>query len=237
MNLRVGRPYLYLLLVTLLLGGLLFFTQESSLFALSGVKYNEGAPIVDTLVFVDAYGTNLFDLKFDRYADSIMDNRKVLRVDFDYAIPNKVKITINDIDPIAVALAEGKLYGINAKGYVIPHIPEGRGINLPVISGVDNLKLYDAIRDDELLLVMDNLKEIMEEDREVFMSLANIIMTDTGCVSLFIEGVKPEIVTYPGELAQKVRIVEAFLHDYAPDLSGVKYLDLRSEGLIVAVND
>ncbi len=236
MSFRVRKGYLLLLAVSLLLGSALVYAERGELFVLKDVSYNYSAMSPDTTLFSGMVGTRLFDLELDRYADSLLSRRKILKVDIGYSLPDGIEVTLNDLEPLAVIAGSGEIRGIDCFGHVIPFSDRGRGIDYPILTGIGENGFYKKIKDRRVELVLECLRDLKDSDRDCFLMITNIDFSDEECISVYVEGLNTEVLMYAGDLKKNIRAVEAFLVDYDPDLEQVKRLDLRSEGLIIAVS-
>ncbi len=236
MSLRVRKSYAVLFMISIVMLGVLIFVQYSELFAFNEVRYEDGAVVSDTTLFNTVKGNNLFKVEFSEFADDLLANKKVLKVDIDYSLPDGIEVSFNDMKPVAVALTPDGLRGISAEEYVIPYEASDAGIDCPVLTGCNPGTLYHKISDGTVSLVIENLKRLCNGDRDCYLLLSNIDFSEDDYISVYIDGLRTEIIMYPGDLAQNIKAIEAFLNDYDPDLTQVKRLDLRSEGMIIAVN-
>jgi hypothetical protein len=235
MSFRVRKGYLLLLAVSVLLGSALVYAERGEVFVLKDVRYNYVAMSPDTTLFSDAVGSRLFDLEFGTYADSLLHSRKILKVDINYSLPNGIEVTLNNLEPLAVIAGSGEIRGIDRFGHIIPFSGDSRGIDYPVLTGIGEYDYYRKINDRRIELVLECLKDLKECDRDCYLMITNIDFSDSECISVYVEGLNTEVIMYAGDLKKNMRAVEAFLVDYDPDLEQVKRLDLRSEGLIIAV--
>lgn len=236
MSLRVRKSYVLLLLISIVIMGALVFVQYSELFAFNEVRYEEGAVVSDTTLFNTAKGNNLFKVEFSEFADDLLANKKVLKVDIDYSLPDGIEVSFNDMKPVAAVLTPEGLLGISAEEYLIPFNATESGIDCPILTGYNPGELYQKVDDGEVTLVIENLDNLRDKSRDCYLLLSNIDFSSDDFISVYIDGLETEVIMYPGDLARNMKAIEAFLSDYEPDLSQVKRLDLRSEGMIIAVN-
>jgi len=236
MSLRVRKPYLYLLLITIVMVAGIFFAHYSSLFAFHEVRFEEGAVTADTSLFNTAMGNNLFKVEFSEFAGVLLENKRVLKVDIDYSLPDGIKVSFNKMKAVAVVVTPDGILGISSEGFLIPYEEKDCGIDCPVLTGCKVGSLYQEVLEDDINLVIDNLNRLCTADRDCYLLLSNIDLSSEEYISVYIDGLPTEVIMYPGDLAQSMKAIEAFLSDYEPDLSHVKRLDLRSEGMIIAVN-
>jgi len=236
MSLRVRKSYVMLLSISIVIMGVMIFVQYSELFAFNEVRFKEGAVVSDTTLFNTARGNNLFKVEFSEFAEDLLANKKVLKVDIDYSLPDGIEVSFNDMKPVAAVLTSEGLRGISAEEYLIPFDESASGIDCPILTGYDPGELYQKVDDGEVTMVIENLDNLRDKNRDCYLLLSNIDFSSDDFISVYIDGLQTEVIMYPGDLARNMKAIEAFLSDYEPDLSQVKRLDLRSEGMIIAVN-
>jgi len=237
MSLRVRRPYVYLLAAGILLGAGLVSFRYLAAFQLEEVSIApeqferklERLPVT--------MGTNLFSLPVDRTLQDLLEEKKVLRVDLDYALPDGVAIQINEVAPLALALGgDGcRLYGLDALGYVYHFNADRHAPDYPLVTGLTGCRMYERIKSSRVHLTLQQLEQIKHDDADMYLAIATIDFSRDECITVYLDGVPFQVMTYAGKLYRSMMQTKIFLSGFNPELDKIEALDLRSDGLIIAV--
>jgi hypothetical protein len=183
-------------------------------------------------------GENVFNIPPHDAMKGILAEDKIIKVEWNYALPGDIRIEVNDCEPLALAMSvDGRsILAINNTGYIFPYEMQSDMYDAPVITGIDKYKLYKRIANHRIILILNQLNMLKESDEEYYRLLSSIGISDQQYISVFIEGLAMELVVYPGSLCRSILALKEFLHEYNPDLNRAKKLDFRSENIIVTVN-
>ncbi len=237
MSLRVRKPFVYLLMAVVLLGGGLLSFRYLAAFQLEEVsiapKQFEGE--LDHLPV--AMGTNLFSVPVDMTLQDLLEDAKVLRVDFDYDLPDGVNIKINEISPLALTLGGdgSRLYGLDGQGYVYHFDAINHAPDYPIITGLVRCRMYERIQCPRVRLALQQLELIKHNDMDMYQAISTMDFSNDEYIAVCLEGVPFQIKTYAGKLYRSMIQTRIFLSGFNPELDKIEALDLRSDGLIIAV--
>ncbi len=237
-RLNVGKIYQRMLATALLLAVFVGIVKYSGLFKLEHVQVRPYDNLAEYAQINSVTHQNIFSIPVNEILSSLLKHERVFQVDFDYHLPNKIDIKINDIKPAALVMARhGKtIYRMDNKCRLYPtdNIPEE--IDCPIITGVRNCNSYKRITDDRMLLVVNQLELIKEDYTDFYLAISSIDMSHDKHISLYIDGLAIEVRSYAGDLHRSISKLKVFLLDYNPDLTDMHVLDMRSDELIIAVS-
>lgn len=234
MSFRVGRKYKLLFLATIFMLGITLFIKYSDAFDLAEVTTSPENLVNKNDLFAASLGKNIFSISGKRIIDSVIDDKDVFRVDLDYNFPNEIEIRLNEIEPIALVYSNGSILAIDKSGFISEFKSEKTPINCPVITGAEKCLKYKPVKDICLGLLIEQLKILRDEDNDFYMAISSIDLTPSDYLVVSMDGLKPSIKMYAGDLYRDMEYLRSFLLEFNPDLSEVNWLDLRLEGQIIA---
>jgi len=241
MNFHIGKTYRWMLLITLIMAGALAVINFTGMFRLKTIRLVPAEARAESSLLRGAVGRNIFQAPVSEIMRDLLRQKDILRVEVNYDLPDGLEIVLNNIEPLAVILTpQGEMAAVNPDGYMTPFIknPAGRdGFAFPVVTGIDEYRPYELVANHTLALVIEQLKQLAAYDREFYLQISDIDLSAPETIIIHLDGVLPDIVMYPGDLAQNMQKLKCFLVDYQPDLMHVYKLDLRAEGLIVAAGE
>lgn len=232
----VGRPYLIMLLISILVGGGTLTARYSGYFKLQHVEVQtEGFDNNDELLKLSK-GKNLFAVPLDEVAERMLKKKKIFMVEINYVLPDGITIDVNDVRPRAIVIdRKGRnRYYLTADCHLLPIINEVEQIDFPLITGLTNCTAYGTVKDDRVNLILGQLERLKKDCIDFYLAISNIDMSQNDGVTLTFDGVSFTVETYAGSLYRSVRTMKTFLLEYNPDLHDVTGLDLRLEGMIIA---
>ena len=238
MNFKVRKKFVYLLIATIILGGSLISVRYLNAFKLHDVQIVPAKLYAGEKLLKEEQGANILALPLDRITDKILKDSDVYRVDIDFDFPGMIEIHLNDIAPLALLLArDGRtLFCVDENGIVYKYDYETYGLNYPIITGLDNYKLHGRLRDSRNTPLLEQLMHIKETDMDSYLSLTSIDLSDSEIVIMYVEGLPFSVLTDSGSIQKSITKLKLFLMGQNHDLSQVKQLDLRTDGLIIAVD-
>jgi len=237
MILGFRKPFFYMLLATLLIGGTLVSFRYLHAFQYQGSTVVPDNISVNTGHMNLQEGNNIFSLPLDAAVDNLLNNRKILSVKLDYDLPGQLKIKLNDIRPLALILGADKrtLYCIDKYGYIYHFDSEQYGFDYPIITGLKKSRLYNKTDDDQIIPALSALDHLMNDDYEAYLTVSGINLTKEGYLAVHVDGLPFAVLTYAGSLYESIIQTRQFISGANLDLENIKQLDLRSDGLIIAV--
>lgn len=238
MNLRVRKPFVYLLLATLVMGGSVAAMRYMNAFKLKDVHISPAKLYANDKLFKGEIGSNMLTMPLDKITEKILADADVHKVDIDISLPGVLEIRLNDIAPLALMLArDGRtLYCLDDNGVVYKHDYETYGLDYPIITGLNDYKLHGRLRDTRIAPLLEQLAHIRKNDMDSYQAVSTIDLSDAEKVVLYMEGLSFSVLTDSGSLNKSLTKLKIFLMGHNHDLTQIKQLDLRTDGLIIAVN-
>ncbi len=237
MNLKVRKPFLYMLLATLLIGTTLVSFKYLHAFQLKSVTV---APeyFAETAGELDLpTGENLFSLPVKKAMDDLLNRRHILSVTFDYELPGRVRINLNETRPLALTISDdGRIvYSLDRYGYLYHFDTAKYGFDYPVITGIGKCRIYERAGDSRIKLILAALERLKDDDIDLYLAVSGIDLSKVGYISVYLDGLPFAVLTCAGSLYESIIQTRQFVLGTRPDLENIKKLDLRSDGLIIAV--
>lgn len=238
MNFRVRKPFVYLMLTTVLMGGAVAAGRYMDAFKLKEVHITPAKLYTNEKVLKHEIGMNMLTLPLDRITEKMLAEADVYRVDIGFRLPGTLEIQLNNVKPLALLLArDGRtLYCLDNNGVVYKHDYETYGLDYPIITGINEYKLHGRIRDTRVTPLLEQLIKVQKTDMDSYLAVSTIDLSDADKVILYIEGLPFMVLTDAGSLHKSLTKLKIFMMGHNHDLTKIKQLDLRTDGLIIAVN-
>jgi cell division septal protein FtsQ len=183
----IRKKYWWYLAATVMMTGLMAFVQLSPVFAVRRTEIR--GPFAEKL---DKYsneclrsGENLFRLDRKALAGQMLTSDKVEKVYLSYSLPHGLCAEVNRFDPAALVLIDG-LYGLDCHCRLLPFDSAWKNIDLPILTGLKNCRLFKTPPDFRLAGVMSGLLEIKDNMPELYRQIAEINFSDNVYVSIYL---------------------------------------------------
>jgi len=236
MILQVRRKYKLFLLATILLLGGVVFIRLSDAFNLKEVITVPEGIISRSELLAAPIGENIFNFSGSNFIDSVIANKKVINAKLDFSLPDELKIILNEIKPLALVSSYGKYFVLDELGYLTEFDNLPTSFNFPIITGTGKCNPFAPAKDDRLYLLSGQLKQLCTDDNDFYLAISTIDILSPEYTIVKMDGLKPCLKMYAGDLVRNMEYLRTFLLEFNPDLSQIKMLDLRLVGQVIAVD-
>lgn len=238
MKLKIRKPFLYLLAASILMGGSMITVRYLKAFNLQEIRILPEKLAGEKSVLDDKMGTNLFMLPMDKITENLLAGSNVHKVKLNFHFPDVLEVHLNDVSPLALMLCrDGRtLYCLDENSTVFKSNIEKSGLDYPIITGLKKYKLYQRLSESSIISIITQLAHIRKTDSDTYHALSIIDVSDYDKVMLRMDGLPFPIITDAGSIQKSITKLKIFLMGQNHDLSQIKKLDLRTDGLIIAVD-
>jgi len=235
MILGIRRKYKLLLLVTVLLLAAVIFIRMSDAFILKEISIFPEGIIGGSDLLAAPLGKNIFNFSGSKFIDSIITNEKVIKADLNFGLPDELKIVLNDIKPLALVRSNGSFFVLDERGYLSRFDNRPASFNFPIITGAGECHPFAPAKNDRLYLLAEQLRQLYSEDYDFYLAISSIDLSSPEYTIINMDGLRPPIKIYAGDLLENMKYLRTFLLEFNPDLSRIRILDLRLSGQVIAV--
>ena len=153
-------------------------------------------------------------------------------------LPNAIRIEIVEREPIA-SLSNGQLQYVDTEGVLLPYNQSSVQFDLPMISGVRNLKnmmMGKTVENKDLTQAIEVLRTALSIDSAVYHLISEVKMGDEDNIVLYSSEGGVPINLGRGEIPRKLLTLQKFWNGFVKpgDADKLKYIDLRFDGQVVA---
>jgi len=234
MSLQVRRKYKFMLLAAALMVAALLGIRLSDAFNLASIETIPAGFINTDELNTIITGQNIFSISEEELVNKVIGDKKVLKADLEFKFPNEIEITLNDVKPLALVCCDGEMFVLGECGRMVKFDNETTEFNFPIVSGAKQCTAYRPIRDNQLILIYEQLKQLRVEDFDFYLAISSIDLSNSEYVTITMDGLKPYIKMFAGDLTRNMKYLKTFLLEFNPDLGEVGCLDFRLEGQIIA---
>jgi cell division protein FtsQ len=197
------------MVVLLLVLGLYGFLH-SPFFTVESIQANGSSYAVETLAELAGIekGTSLFRLDVDMAMRRLEQEPIISRAIVRRHLPDTVYIEVQERTPIAMVPSGSGFWGVAVDGTVLGRIDVG-GISLPIISGVDSQTLVVGSSNVSELVMASSIIEGLP--RAVRNSISEVNVRNRDGLKVISRNLVEFQLGGPGNLAQKLEVVAAFL--------------------------
>jgi cell division septal protein FtsQ len=176
-------------------------------------------------------GVNLFDVqtrvRHQPFIKSVLVSRQM---------PDAIRIDLEERQPIA-SVNFGQVQYVDAEGVLLPADQTLGRFDLPMISGIRNIKGLTpgkAVESDQLVTAINVLQAALAIDSTVYHLISEVKINDDEIVLYAADGGVP-INLGKGDIARKLETLQSFWTKYVKpgDAEKLRYIDLRFEGQVV----
>ncbi len=234
MSLRVGWKYRFMFLMTVLLVGAFIFIRYSDAFLLANIETAPEGLLDNADLRYVTVGQNMLDIPGSDIVDYIVGSRKAIKADLNYKLPNGIEIKLNDYKPLALVCFGNTTLTLSENGYLNNFDFQSTAFNFPVITGAQNCIAYFPVIDNQLCLLVEQLKSLRQKDNDFYLALSSMDLSNQEFITIQMDGIKPQLKMYAGDLVRNMEYLKTFLLEFNPDLSEIDSLDFRLKGQIIA---
>lgn len=171
----------------------------------------------------------------DELAVSLLAERGIYRVDARVAGWNSISVLTNNFQPVCFQLdkSSGKLRALDRQARETP-LPAGEiDWQRPIITGASFGKLYLRSRNPAVMLVVEQLANLEEDNVDLFRMVEEIRLGKGHAVMASLSGLSFQLKLRTEFLADDLARFIRFYTDFDSDLTGVRLVDLSTEGMAV----
>jgi len=174
----------------------------------------------------------------DSLIESILSKRSVYKVDLKYDWPDALRMSLNDIDPVAMLLDQstGRMFGLDQQGRLVRLKENGDQWERPVFTSVHAGRMFARPDDVRVKVVLDKLELLRLENLNLYRLMEEIDFGNSSFLKVTIDGLPFRVKVRAENLIEDMNRFVEFVTRYDHDLTDTKLLDVRFEKMIVASN-
>jgi len=229
----------FLLALAILIGGAFIYAIEFTDWHQLQAVTLDGEP-------VENFGTRLglddnrpiTHQPLDRAAVKLLKRDSVARVDFDYVLPNELRIETNKFKPLCMVVdrQSGRILGLNPLGRVVPLRDDYGDWEHPVITGVAVGGIFEPCRDSRVQRLMPQLQRLQDDSEELFRLIEELDFSDSTYVKVVVSGLPYTLKVTAESFCEQMTGFVRFLERYEPVLDSARQFDLRYADMIIQRN-
>ncbi|MBD3169167.1 MAG: hypothetical protein GF307_06760 [candidate division Zixibacteria bacterium] len=221
----------------LLFGGLQFYLEGTESIAVKDIEIISGGTGTSDSLFLsnlDYTGKNIFNVNLAEVGMAFCDNFKTEAVSVHRSPGMKIKVSLEEEIPL-FWVQGGRLYAISRKGRIIKPSEVDRGYDLPVMVGMQDIRLTfgEYAEDNRLNYAADFLRFVHDYDTELYNKISTIRVNDRfGVVVSLIPDEVSVIMGFSdyGTRIEKLKSVISYIENNGKNLTEV---DLRHGNMIL----
>ena len=178
---------------------------------------------------------SLFRQPLDSLARVVLTDEGTFKVDISCSWPHTLNIRTNAFSPTCFLLdkTSGRLYGLEENGRIVPLQNAVIDWERPVLTGVKSGQWFGYCRDVRVKVVVDQLERLRNSNLNLFRLIDEIDFETTDYIQVSVSGLPYRLKARPEGLAKDLDRFIEFVTKFDPDLSEVRYLDLRFDNMII----
>ena len=235
MNVSLKRTKLFFAFGVVIVAVSVAVVNFTNVCRLEAVTLN-GEPINDWSGRFDMlHEKSLFRQPLDSLAHVVLTDEGTFKVDISCSWPHTLNIRTNAFSPTCFLLDKmsGRLYGLEENGRIVPLKNAVTDWERPVLTGVKSGRWFGYCRDGRVKVVVDQLERLRNNNLNLFRLIDEIDFKTTDYVQVSVSGLPYRLKARPERLAKDLDRFIEFVTKFDPDLSGVRYLDLRFDNMII----
>lgn len=171
----------------------------------------------------------------DSLADVLMTRRGITKVDIDYTLPNGLRITTNELEPVSYLLDSktGNFYGLEESGRVVPIEMAGIDWNAPLFTGVTVKRMHEFPPDGRVMQILNQMRRLKEVDPRLYSEIEEIDLSSTEHVTLVLANKPYRLKLHSDQFEESYRKFDQFMTTFRPETDSVTSFDLTYNDLII----
>ncbi len=171
----------------------------------------------------------------DSLADALMTRRGITKVDIDYKLPNSLRITTNELEPVCYLLdiKTGIMYGLEESGRVVPCELQGIDWNAPLFTGVTVKRLHEFPPDGRVMQILNQMRRLKETEPRLYSDIEEIDLSRTEYVTLVLANKAYRLKMRSEEFLDRYIAFDQFMMTFRPETDSVTSFDLTYADLII----
>lgn len=241
-NKTVSALFIFIILGGLA-GGIYLFCKKSGYFYVSEVEirytggYDKEQYYENNINFLGLYEPiNIFSINLKGLAENILSlHPEIETVNLRRRLPNRIVANIKMRKPVA-QIKLSRYFPIDSSGVLLPGARNIPDENLPVLVGVDfslrRNKIGDKIESKNLEKALLLIKGLGDYNWFNGFKVNTIDLVDSRNISIFMDnGI--EVKVGDRDFGIRIEKLRRVLPDLPADLTGIKYIDLRFEDVVI----
>ena len=171
----------------------------------------------------------------DSLANELMQKNHIYKVEIDYSLPNKIKISTNKYAPTCFVLdrLSKKIYGLNSDARVVLLQNSDYDWNNPVLTSLTITKPYGFCKDYRVKIVVSALQKLKKQNRDLYCLIDEIDFGNISFLKVSIDGLPYRLKVRHDYLLEDIDKFIRFVSRFDPNLENITLLDLRYDEMIV----
>jgi cell division septal protein FtsQ len=171
----------------------------------------------------------------DSLADALMTRSGITRVDIDYKLPNRIRITTNTLSPVCYLLDSktGGIYGLEESGRVVPVKPDEIDWDAPLFTGVAVKRIHDFPPDGRVMQMLTQMKMLRQTDERLHAQIEEIDLSRTDYTTVVLANKSYRLKLRSEQFAEKYREFDLFMGSFRPETDSVTSFDLTYNDMII----
>lgn len=171
----------------------------------------------------------------DSLADALMTRRGITRVDIDYKLPNSIRITTNELEPVCYLLdaKSGIIYGLEESGRVVPCELQGIDWNAPLFTGVTIKRLHEFPPDGRVMQILNQMRRLKEIEPRLYGDIEEIDLSRTEYITLVLANKQYRLKMRSQEFIERYISFDQFMMTFRPETDSVTSFDLTYTDMII----
>lgn len=229
------RIKLWLLAVGVVCLSLITIVNYSDACRLQSVSIN-GDPVKDwNIEFAMLDSSSIAKQPLNDLARSVLNSKKVYRVDVEYDWPHSLEITTDRYTPVCFGLdgPSGRLFGMNEEMRALPLKHARIDWERPVLTSINVKRIYGLCTDPRVAIVGRQLEELRDEEIDFYRLVDEIDFGNPSYLTVTVSGLPYRIKLHAQSLLEDLNRFVEFSSRFAADLDNVRYVDVRFDNMVV----
>jgi hypothetical protein len=180
-------------------------------------------------------GASVLDQPLGAVAAQLLADDKTAKVDISYSFPASLHVETNRFTPVGLMLDRnnGRLFGLNVQGRVVPLSPDRRNWEHPVITGTTAGGILELCSDPRVGLLAPQLVRLADDNLDLYRLIDEIDLRSATFATVTISGLPYQLKVQAASFAKQTLGFVRFLEKYESEADSARMIDLRFANMIV----
>jgi hypothetical protein len=172
-----------------------------------------------------------------RVAERLLCDTGTVKVDIAYELPASMHITTNGITPICYVADKlsGQIRGLDDQARTIPLRSNELTWELPVLTGVKTLGLFQSCADARVRLIVSDLARLADDDADLYRLIDEVDFSSDSLLTVTMSGLPYQLNVSADAFYREITGFVQFAEEFHPAVDSVARFDLRFDDMIISV--
>lgn len=178
---------------------------------------------------------SVLDQPYEELTKMILQPDSALEVEVSFRWPHTLNLELNSITPCCLLLNKdnGQIFGLDKNRRVVPLSETALDWEIPLLTGINKIKLYEVCSDSRVRSVLSALEELRSENINFYRLIEQIDFGKDNRIEMMVSGLDHKVWLSADRTLNDLNRYIEFVSGFELDLINMRLIDMRLEEMII----